>query len=56
MNLSHLAGAFALALVAPLAAAQEAYPSKPVRIIVPFAAGGVADLLPRIVGEKLTQK
>ena len=56
MNLSHLAGAFALALVAPLAAAQEAYPSKPVRIIVPFAAGGVADLLPRIVGEKLAQK
>jgi tripartite-type tricarboxylate transporter receptor subunit TctC len=56
MNLSHLAGAFALAVLAPLAPAQEAYPSKPVRIIVPFAAGGVADLLPRIVGEKLTQK
>jgi tripartite-type tricarboxylate transporter receptor subunit TctC len=36
--------------------AQEPYPSKPVRIIVPYAAGGVADLLPRIVGEKLTQK
>jgi len=56
MNLSHLAGAFALAVLAPLAPAQEAYPSKPVRIIVPFAAGGVADLLPRIVGEKLAQK
>jgi tripartite-type tricarboxylate transporter receptor subunit TctC len=39
-----------------LAQAQEPYPSKPVKIIVPFAAGGVADLLPRIVGEKLTQK
>ena len=36
--------------------AQEPYPNKPVHIIVPFAAGGVADLLPRIVGEKLTQK
>src|SRR5215212_3452496 len=36
--------------------AQAPYPTKPVKIIVPFAAGGVADLLPRIVGEKLSQK
>jgi tripartite-type tricarboxylate transporter receptor subunit TctC len=44
-------------LVSSLAAfAQAPYPTKPVRIIVPFAAGGVADLLPRIVGEKLSQK
>ena len=39
-----------------LAFAQETFPSKPVRIIVPYPAGGVADLLPRVVGEKLTQK
>ena len=46
-----------LALVLPLlAAAQEGYPSKPVRIVVPYPAGGVADLLPRVVGEKLSQK
>ena len=45
----------ALALVPVLAMAQD-YPNKPVRIIVPFAAGGVADLLPRMVGEKLSQK
>ena len=49
--------AFSLALVLPaLSFAQGTYPEKPVRIIVPFAAGGVADMLPRIVGEKLTQK
>jgi tripartite-type tricarboxylate transporter receptor subunit TctC len=49
--------ALALALCVPLLAfAQGAYPTKPVRIIVPFAAGGVADALPRIVGEKLSQK
>jgi tripartite-type tricarboxylate transporter receptor subunit TctC len=51
------AAALAFALGIPfLAFAQDAYPTRPVRIIVPFAAGGVADALPRIVGEKLSQK
>ena len=35
--------------------AQE-WPAKPVRIIVPFPPGGSADLLPRIVGERLAQQ
>lgn len=35
------------------AAEPEAYPARPVRIIVGFAAGGIADALARIVGEKL---
>ena len=45
-----------IALAAFSAAAQDTYPNKPVRIIVPFPAGGVADLLPRLVGEKLSTK
>ena len=40
---------------ATTASAQE-WPTKPVRIIVPFPPGGSADLLPRIVGEKLAQQ
>ncbi|HEY7904317.1 MAG TPA: tripartite tricarboxylate transporter substrate binding protein [Casimicrobiaceae bacterium] len=47
--------ALALAITVP-ASAQNAFPSRPVHIIVPFAAGGVADLLPRIVGARLSQK
>jgi tripartite-type tricarboxylate transporter receptor subunit TctC len=51
------AAAVAIALGLPLlGSAQDAYPTKPVRIIVPFSAGGVADLLPRVVGKELSPK
>src|SRR5947207_15360590 len=45
--------ATALALVASLAQAQG-FPSKPIRMVVPYTAGGPADLLLRALGQKLT--
>ena len=42
-----------LTLVAPVAVAQD-YPNKPVRIIVPFAAGGPADVYARFLGQRLS--
>src|SRR5881396_369059 len=46
-----LAAAFALALCA--SAHTQDYPARPIRIVVPYPAGGSADLLPRIFAEKL---
>ena len=40
-------------LAAPMARAAD-FPAKPIRIVVPYSAGGTADVLPRIIGEKLT--
>jgi len=45
----------ALGLLATSAAAQE-FPTKPITIIVPFAAGGAGDILARIVGPRLEAK
>lgn len=38
------------------AAAQTAYPNKPVRLVVSYAPGNVTDLLARIIAEKLSEK
>ena len=49
----HVAITAVLFLAASGAQAQQNYPEKTVRLIVPYAAGGNADLLGRVVGQKL---
>jgi tripartite-type tricarboxylate transporter receptor subunit TctC len=44
---------FILLLVASVCGAKDEYPNKPIEVVIPYAAGGSADFILRIVGEKL---
>jgi tripartite-type tricarboxylate transporter receptor subunit TctC len=49
------AAALAGALAAAPALAQS-YPSKPIKVVVPFAAGGAVDTVARVIGQRLTEQ
>src|SRR5258706_442199 len=55
-NVSALAIAAALAILGAQAQAQGTYPSRPVRLIVPLAAGGGMDTVARALSLKLTDQ
>jgi tripartite-type tricarboxylate transporter receptor subunit TctC len=42
-------------LIVESAAGQTAYPAKPIRVVVPYPAGGTSDILTRMVGAKFTE-
>jgi tripartite-type tricarboxylate transporter receptor subunit TctC len=48
--------AAALMLAAPAMVGAQAFPSKPVKIVVPQTPGGASDALARIVGQKLSER
>lgn len=46
----------ALAIALPFAAQSESYPSKPVRVIVPFPPGNTMDIMTRLIAPKLAER
>src|SRR5262245_26149260 len=45
--------AFVLCLAAALSVDAQGYPNRPIKVVVPYAAGGLPDTMARLVGQKM---
>jgi tripartite-type tricarboxylate transporter receptor subunit TctC len=57
VRIKDLLGGFLLgtALLAPFAAHAQPYPNRPIKIVVPYAAGGAVDIVARTIGQPLSE-
>lgn len=56
MNMRTVTAGAALAFASLTALAQGSYPTRPITVIVPFAAGGGVDVLTRAIGQRLSER
>ncbi len=55
VRIAAMLAATGLALVMPILASAQTFPAKPIKMIVPFAAGGSVDVLGRVIADKVSQ-
>src|SRR6266404_4502981 len=57
IRIGDLVGVFLIgaALLAPFAAHAQPYPNRPIKIVVPYAAGGAVDIVARTIGQPLSE-